>query len=413
MNQLKPYLFWIVIGAILVLELAYWLLSVPALDVVGNKAEAIAAKAALDTEHKHLVELDRRSRNSSPLGVFDAEKESDIRRLTNDYLITPAWTDVLEPHVRRYDEQLKDIKEHLAARSRILHEPVASSSDKFGWYTTYQSLTEAQLKQLHGAKALVLPLIAGSQQDTVAGSAGAPPGAVARGAASTGAGAAKAAEPDFATDAAVRTIAGFFTKGADLPDPSDHPLLTRQYRTMERIIAIVLATSATNAANPLAGQVEAPETGRAAIAGVTWDKKEGDSPIGGEVGAFATGWKLNLTLQGPVSAIMATTAAIERPSDSKAPIFVVTGSDLGRKPSYAKGERKDVGAEMALCTLSVLVLDFSTASGGEAPAAASPAKGAAGAPPGMPPGMIGQPGGAGSGTPRRNATPGDSQEAEP
>ena len=145
MSQLKPFLFWIVIGAILVLELAYWLLSIPAIDVVGNKATAMAAKSALDIEHKHLVELDRRSKNNSPLGVFDAEKEFDIRRLTNDYLITPAWKDMLEPHVRRYDEQLRAIKEHLAERSKILHNPIASSNDRFGWYTAYQNLTEAQL----------------------------------------------------------------------------------------------------------------------------------------------------------------------------------------------------------------------------------------------------------------------------
>ena len=400
MNQLKPFLFWIVIGTILVLELAYWLLSIPAIDVVGNKAEAMAAKTALDTEHKHLIELDRRSKNSSPMGVFDAEKESDIRRLTKDYLITPAWKDVLEPHVRRYDEQLKDIKEHLAARSKILHEPIAASSDKFAWYTTYQNLTEAQLKQLHEANVLVLPATAAS----TAGSGQKNPGP---------AGETKDGNPDFATDAALRTIAGFFTKGADLPDPAEHPVLTRQYRTMERIIAIVMATSATNAANPLAGQVDAPEAGRAAIAGVTWESKDRDAIIGGDSANFASGWKVNLTLQGPLSAVLAATAAIERPTDSQAPIFIVTGSDISRKTPYAKGERKDVGAEMATCKLSLLVLDFSAVK----PAAGSTSQGGPEAAPGfqggMPPGVTTPPGIAGPGTPRRSATHGDSPETEP
>lgn len=417
MNQLKPFLFWIVIGTILVLELAYWLLSIPAIDLVGNKATAMTAKSALDTEHKHLVELDRRSRNASPMGVFDAEKASDIRRLTNDYLITPAWKDVLEPHVRRYDEQLKDIKEHLAARSKILHEPIAASSDKFGWYTAYQNLTEAQLNQLYEGKALVLPNSAGYSVGMGQKNLGAPPGSLAPRGASTGAGENKVNGRDFATDANLRAMAGFFTKGADLPEQAEHPVLTRNYRTMERIIAIVLATSATNAANPLAGQVDAPEAGRTAIAGVTWENKDRDAIIGGDTGTYAGGWKMILTLQGPLSAVLATTAAIERPTDSKAPVLVVTGSEISRKSPYAKGERKDVGAEMATCRLSLLVLDFSRNAGGEKPAdGTAPQTGPAGFNGGVPPGMnmrhSGAPGGPPLGMPPPSATRGDSPEAE-
>ena len=219
--------------------------------------------------------------------------------------------------------------------------------------------------------------------------------------------------PDFATDAALRTIAGFFTKGADLPETTAHPVLTRQYRTMERIIAIVLATSATNAANPLAGQVEAPEAERAAIVGVTWDTKDVDATIGGDAATYASGWKLNLTLQGTLSAVLATTAAIERPTDATAPVFVVTGSDISRKTPYAKGERKDVGAEMATCKLSLLVMDFSNALSGAIPAAVSTPKGGPGAPPGNPGSMTRPPEGPGPGMPRRSATHGDSPEEEP
>ena len=407
MNQLKPFLFWIVIGAILILQLAYWLLSIPAIDVVGNKATAIAAKEALDTEHKHLVELDRRSKNSSPLGVYDAEKESDIRRLTNDYLITPSWKDVLEPHVRRYDEQLKNIKEHLAARSLVLHEPIASSSDKFGWYTAYQNLTEAQLKQLHAAKALVLTNGVGSLANTVPQTNGTPPGAAPARMASTSANDLRDGEHDFATDPNVRTIAGFFTKGADLPEPVEHPVLTRQYRTMERIIAIMLATSATNAANPLAGQVDAPEAGRAAIAGVSWENKDGKAIIGGETAAYASGWKLNLTLQGSLSAVLAATAAIERPTDSKAPVFIVTGSEISRKTQYVKGERKDVGSEMAICKLSLLVLDFNNVPSGEPVTQATPSQSGQ-----ENPAVVAlQP--SSPGMPHRSAVHGDFQEAKP
>lgn len=391
MNQIKPYLFWVAIGAVLLLEIGYWVLSVPAIDLLGNKAEAQKTKARLDTEFNHLKELDRRAKNGSPMGVFDAEKEADIRKLTNDYLITPAWIDVLDPHVKRYDEQLTEIKKHLVARSKRLNEPIASSSDKFGWYTVYQNLTEEQLKQLDAARALALPSTSAKTSSMVA-----PPmmvpgmpgiGGVAKPASPTPVG-----EPDFATDASLRSLAGFFTKGAENPDPAEHPALTRQFRTMERIIAVVLATSVSNSANPLAGETAAPEPSHAALAGVTWDSSATGAAIGGDAGGYATGWRLTLNLQGSLTAVLATVAALEH-AGGDAPVFIVTGSEISRKPTYAVGERKDVGAELVNARLGLLALDFSDALTGAKPIAA-PSPGAPGMPPGfggpgMPPGFGG------------------------
>ena len=113
-----------------------------------------------------------------------------------------------------------------------------------------------------------------------------------------------------------------------------------------------------------------------------------------------------------VSMVLATTAAIERPTDKTAPIFVVTGSEISRKSPYAKGERKDTGAEMATCKLSLLVLDFS----GVKSAAGSTPKGGSEAPPGsqggIPPGVSAPAGISAPGMSRRSATRGDSPEAE-
>lgn len=396
MNQIKPYLFWIAIGAVLLLEIGYWVLSMPAVDLLGNKAEAQKAKTSLDTEYNHLKELDRRAKNGSPMGVFDAEKEADIRKLTNDYLITPAWTDVLEPHVKRYDEQLTEIKKHLAARSKRLNEPIAASSDKFGWYTTYQNLTEEQLKQLAAARALAMPTTGAARAVSAAPAIPGGPGGV--GTTKTGS-SMPAGEPDFATDATLRALAGFFTKGAENPDPSEHPVLTRQYRTMERIIAVVLATSASNNANPLVGETTAPEAGHAALAGVTWDAAPGGAIVGGDAGAYATGWRLTVSLQGPLTAILATIAELEH-AGGDAPVLIVTGSEIARKPTYTLGERKDVGAEQVTARLGLLVLDFSDALTGAKPIA--PAGSPSGAPhPGMPPGGFpgGFPGGGPGGFP--------------
>jgi hypothetical protein len=375
-SQIKPYLFWIFIGAILLLEIAWWILSTPFVDLVGNKAEAQTSKGNLDTEYRHLEDLDKRAKKGSPQGVFDAEREADIRHLTDDYLITPAWKDVLEPHVKRYDQQLTDIKLHLASRSKRLGEPIAGSSDKFAWYTTYQNLTEERLKTLIDAKALALPRAKGAP--LAPPRANLPPGAQPPSQADA---TPAAVALDLASDASIRSIAGFFTKGSDLPDPSEHPMLTTQYRVMEHLIGVVLTTQAANTANTISGIAEAPESSHAAIAGVEW---KGRGPaIGGDTGTYATGIALTVTLQGSAATVLATLSAIEHPTDPTAPIVVVTGGDLTRKPNYQAAERKDTGSEVVIGRFNLLVLDFSQASSGVKPAEAKPAPDMGGPGPGM------------------------------
>ena len=417
MNLLKPFMFWIVLGAILFCEIVWWALSVPDIDMVGNKASAQRMQGTLKEEFKHLTELDRRAKNNSPLGVFDAEKADDIRRLTDDYLVTPAWKEVLDPHVLGYDKQLKAIKERLAARSKHLNDPIAASTDKFGWYTAYQNASEEQLKKLNAVGALALKATAGSPSTAaprtqLGGGTGAGPGS------GTGApggvqpatntntnttrGTNDSAPPDFANDSVVRAQGGFFTKGADLPDAGEYPVLTRQFRTMERLISIITETSATNTTNPVSGVLEAPTAGHAAIVSVTWDNSE--TAIGGETGSYAEGWRLTLVLQGSTSAVLATTAAIEHPHGDSVPLMVVTGGELTRKTQFIPGERKDVGSELINARVDILVLDFTNAPAGVKPSStpAAPKPGgrmpgpggmpAGGMPPsGMPPGMTGKP----------------------
>ena len=441
MNQLKPFLFWIVLGLVLFCEILWWVLSMPDIDLVGNKASAQKMQTTLKEEFKHLTELDRRAKNTSPLGVFDAEKADDIRRLTDDYLVTPAWKEVLDPHVQGYDKQLKAIKERLAVRSKHLHQPVAASTDKFGWYTAYQNASEEQLKKLHAAGALVLKNSSGTPKSTphttinnkpslgqgpAQGQPTSPSLGTAQPAGNSGSSSDDTKEIDFANDSAVRAQAGFFTKGADLPDAGEYPVLTQRFRTMERIIKILTETTAANTVNPVVGELDAPAAAHAAIVSVTWDNSE--AVIGGETGAYAAGWRLSLTLQGPLSALLATTAAIEHPHGDAVPLMVVTGGDISRKAQFTPGERKDIGSELVNARVDILVLDFTKAPSGTKPASSNtgpksggskpPNFGGPGAPggPGMPPmNFPGAPGGQSGNqaprkpTPNQVPTDGDSQ----
>ena len=400
MNQLKPFTFWIVLGVILFAELVWWVLSIPDLDIVGNKADAQKMQNTLKQEYKHLTELERRGRNASPLGVFDAEKPDDIRRLTDDYLITPAWKEVLDPHVQGYDKQLKAIKERLVARSKHLHEPIAASNDKFGWYTAYQNASEEQLKKLAAAGALVIKVEPSKSVARASGASGA-------GASSPGVAAPSTEKHtlDFANDAVLRAQAGFFTKGADLPDAGEYPVLTRQFRTMELIISIITETVAANAPNPLVNISDAPVASPSGIVSVTWDSIE--PTLGSEVGGYAEAWHLSLTLQGSVTALLTTTAALEHPRNNQSPIFVITGGELTRKTAFLPGERKDVGSEMATARIELLVLDFTNALTGVKHTAETPSEN------GAPTGVVMPPPGYAPPPPRPAASRKPSAEEEP
>jgi len=416
MNQLKPFLFWIVLGVILFCELLWWVLSIPDIDMVGNKSNAQKMQKSLTDEFKHLTELDRRAKNNSPLGVFDAEKTDDIRRLTDDYLVTPAWKEVLDPHVQGYDKQLKAIKERLAARSKHLHDPIAASTDKFGWYTAYQNASEEQLKKLHAAGGLVIKPTTGSARPMNRTQIGGAPGPGAPGVVpppmNTGITTDDTKTIDFANDTAVRAQAGFFTKGADLPDAAEYPVLTQQFRTMERIITILTDTTATNTANPIVGVLDTPVPAHAAIVSASWDKS--DTLIGGETGTYAEGWHLSLVLQGPLSALIATTAAIEHPHGDTVPLMIVTGGEITRKTQFTPGERKDVGSELVNARVEILVLDFTNAPAGVKSSSTSTAPRPSGKMPGAfgqgaPGGPGGQGGPAGQGAPGGMSGPGAQQ----
>ena len=329
--------FWIGSGAVVAIELLVWVLALPDVDLIGQALPARDVKASLDSEYRHLQELDRRGNNGSPVGVFDAERADDIARLTGEYLITPPWRDALKPHVANYDRQLADIRAFLAKRSLPLHTPVADSADKLGWYTAYQSLSENQLKRLANAGALVRLPAKGE---------------------STGA-------PDYAIDQAVRSSAGFFTKGSEFPDVAEHPRLTIQLRIMERIIDGLLEAKAANSVNPIVSGLT-PPTGTAVLAGVRWGSAEGAEPgkeslipLDASTNGLAQAHRLTIDLVGPVSALLAAQATLERSADLERPVVIVTGSELSRQESFAAGDRKDIPTESARLRLRIAVLDFS------------------------------------------------------
>lgn len=324
-KQLKPYTFWIVCGVIVVIELGlilFW----PIADESDRSPEDV--KNALDSDYKKLDDLHKRA-NKSPTGVFDAENPDDIKRLTKDYLLTPKWKGVLQPHVDKYNQQLTAIRKDLAQRSTILREPVADSGDLFAWYNAYIGKTKEVMIALRNGKALIIDE-------------------------------SKKEEADFENGAAIRAQVGFYTKVERTPEASEHPGLTARFRIMEKISQALLASGSNSLANPAiktGREAELDEKRPAHIKSAEW-KRSGDPSkvLSGPIAEIADAHELTLTLSGTTSALVAAEAAIEAISE---PVMIVAGGKLEARPHPGAGGRKGVIDEPMTLTLTIAVIEFS------------------------------------------------------
>ena len=324
-KKLKPYTFWIVSGVVVVIELgllAFW----PIEDESGATPEVVKQK--LDTEFKKLQELHKRA-DHAPSGVYDAEKPEDIKRLTEEYLLTPLWKGVLQPHVDKYNQQLTAIKKDLARRSAVLHESIAESSDLFAWYTAYSKKTKDVMFALQKANVLVVDPNKATDDN------------------------------DFENGKDVRLRVGFHTKGETTTAASEHAKWTAQFHIMRTISDALMASKSTAVANPVVkNQREADlETKRPVIIKeVAWNGS-GDSAemLSGPIAEIAGAYELALVLEGSTSALILAQAAIEAISE---PVMIVTGGELSSRGQRGTGVRKNVADEPMKLRLNIAVIDF-------------------------------------------------------
>ena len=324
-KQLKPYTFWIVCGVIVLIELGlilFW----PITDENGKSPEDV--KRQLDTDYKKLNDLYTRA-GKAPAGVFDAEKPEDIKRLTDEYLLTPKWKGVLQPHVDKYEQQLKAIRKDLSARSTILHEPIADSGDLFAWYNAYVGKTKEVMLALRNAKALVID--ESKKEDT-----------------------------DFENGANIRAQVGFYTKVERTPEANEHPSLTARFRIMQKISEALIASGSNAVPNPAVktGRESDLEAKRPAhITGVEWKRAGSDSgkSLSEPFSDAADANEVTIALEGNVSALVAAEAAIEAISD---PVMIVVGGTLSARGEKPAGVRKGVADEPMTLRLTIVVLDF-------------------------------------------------------
>lgn len=346
MNQLKPYLLWIVAGfffLVLVILLAF---VSPTVEDNGESKDAYQIKETLDAESKKLAALSKRARNGDPLGPFDPQLDSDIKKLTTDYLLTDRWLEVIEPHVKRYSEQLGQIRDDLLMRSKTLIEPVAPTSDRLQWYTPYQKLTGELVAKMQSAGCLEIPTETRMSFQPAVGPGGAAPAAAA------------SEELDPEKSSKLRSILGLFTSEGDLPEADQHPVLTARFRIAERIASAVLGSAAESLPNPVlpgSGGTREP----AAVSG--WEWKQDNEPLEQPISLYAQPIRFKVTLQGSESALALALARIE---SLDRPVLIVLGSTLSRIDRLSAGARKMQGPKgeprvaKAQMDIEILVLDF-------------------------------------------------------
>lgn len=342
------HLYWIICGVALV---AAWFLVVP-ID------EARSSKQRLDQQSKDLKELAARADRGNPSGVFDAANPEDTKQLASQYLITEHWKRVLQEKHEKYEKQLTDIKAQLLGRSAWLHRSVAPTKNTLEWYNEYIKASEALLARVREAGCL-------------------------RRAASDEAVSAGGESP-----AAARLVLGLYTKSGSFPDPREHPLLTTRLRTVELIADRLIAARIAVADNPLIGPTgRSDERARsgAQVSALEWaggsDADGGLRPIATALSAQtqARAVGLRLVLDGPLSAVLAASAMLERNAEADRPVVAITSSTLSKRDASAAGDRFDVVDDTVRLALTIEVIEFAE------PGTGGPADPAANGGPGGPP----------------------------
>jgi hypothetical protein len=335
-NKLKPYLFWIVCGVIVLVELVLLVFIVP--TGKGDRDPG-AVKQDLDAKSKDLEALYQKAKAGAPSRTFDTEVDKDIEDLTSKWLATPAWNTVLEPHLAEYSSQIGKIRDYLVARSQQIHKPISSEHGKFEWYSQYETATAELLQKLYVNQCLLLPKAAstaatpGPQQ----GNGPVPQGSV------PGDSPEADAAPDFKKATGVRTVAGFLTT-TQYPDSDRFEELTTQFRVMELVASALIDSKGTNEPSPVVPMFT-PSEAHAQLQATSWKDATEEAVT------------VQLTLQGPLSAVLAAEAALEENRDDTLPVKLVSGVSLVRK-NFLSGDRKDISSEPVVLRVTLAVLDF-------------------------------------------------------
>ncbi|MFW5750728.1 MAG: hypothetical protein ACOCZK_03670 [Planctomycetota bacterium] len=339
MEQIKPYIFWIVCGVLLVIELAIIAMVEPGVDSKPGVGPADAKRQA-EAAYRSRIKGDllQRAKNVIEIGGVPSPLERSTERINevlDNYIITDEWQTILKGAIAEHHKQLKDIKIGLVSRSRVLYQPFTDTDVPATWYFEYQEKTADILRRLREAGVLQLPSAFTDPSDE-----------------------------DLTENERLRSTFGLRT------DPntflaSDHEAVVREYRVIEQLAAAIANARGRVYPNPLLDSAHgdwAMAEASAATAGLVeleWaEESRRTAPENGVEHGFT------LTLEGPPAALHAAAAAIDRINN---PILVRTGCRWTRAGRRGDGSAK-VGAqadEHMRLALNYVLLDYLAAFRGD------------------------------------------------
>ncbi len=339
MEQIKPYLFWIVCGVLLVVELAIIAMVEPGVESKPGVGPADAKQQA-ESAYRSRIQGDllERANNVIEIGGVPSPLERSTERINevlDNYIITDEWQTILKGAIAEHHKQLKDIKIGLVSRSRVLYQPFTATDTPATWYFEYQEKTADILRRLDEAGALQMPAAFADPNDE-----------------------------DLTENERLRSTFGLRT------DPNtflvdDHEAVVREYRVIEQLAAAIANASGQVYPNPLLdsahGDWAMDETAAvlARFAELEWEEEpRRTAPENGVEYGFT------LTLEGPLAALHAATAAIDRISN---PILVRTGCKWHRAGRRGDGST-EVGAQVdehMRLVLNYVLLDYLAAFRGD------------------------------------------------
>lgn len=319
MKAIKPYLFWIICGVILLIQIAVMFLIAPGVESNPGMTPS-ESKSELTNKWNTLQKLVGRAtttiEDDGPTQRFRPADAQARDNLIKKYIINASeWEQPLKDIVAEYQSMLTAVTNELATRSEGLDEGVSDATDRAVWYDNgYRVETVKLLRLLIDSGLVVHPSGKGVSDEALA------------------------------TDRGLRTRLNLYTKGEQYPTIPQHRELSRNFRLVQRIGLALRPVKVDSVTNPVVG----PREGEAS--GVVLEKitiNPGSGPHAAHV--------ITLDLAGTPNALHAAMKVLDGINQ---PIVTRLGSNWTRRSNFGSGELSGADAPMSLTT-TLVVMDFS------------------------------------------------------
>lgn len=349
--KLKPYTFWLVTGAVLLVMLIYFGFILTAVDEDGNTVEDVVGSA--NTDYNKLRDIDKKAQEvlkypanaRVPSREIEPEDPKAVEDFIKSHLMHRSWKSKFEEVLKDYQGQIASIRQDLARRSAVLSQPpLSTKTDLSQWHDDYQDETEKLLREMYESRRLGLPLEWTGRRPVPDG-------------------------VDLRTKEELRAPAGFWTlQGGTFPQTEQWPQLTARFRVVQALWVALKDVGAPMLANPLAGPgIIAPAEGAEGMTApvwiaLAWPKDVGEPlSLPGAEGALLH--RCSLVLHGHPSALLAAAARLETVHE---PVLVRLGTTWKRR-QQGDGMLLGLAGEQMELNLELAYIDFALADAAVAP----------------------------------------------